>query len=232
MIPHLLIADDDPLLCFMLKQYLDAEGFIVDTVQDGASALKHALAQDYDLITLDVMMPGMNGFEVLRGVRSFKHTPVLMLTAYAEDRDSIRGFELGADDYLAKPCDPRVLEAHIRAVLRRSRPRASGNREDDDRFITVGDLTINKATCSVFLKGHLVSLTKTEYHILSTLVRKAGQILVRSEISELVLGRPLGRFDRSLDMHVSNLRRKLGLLPDGRERIAAIRGVGYRYISA
>jgi two-component system response regulator CpxR len=227
---HLLLADDDPLLCFMLKRYLEGEGFQVESVQDGKLALQKALTQDFDLIALDVTMPGMNGFDVLRALRTYKTTPVLILTARGEDRDSILGFELGADDYLAKPCDPRVLEAHIRAVLRRSVV-SSDLPEANAHCTTVGELTLNSVTRGVSLNGQPVTLTKTEYNILSLLVQKAGQVLVRSELSELALGRPLGRYDRSLDIHISNLRRKLGPLADGRDRISAIRGVGYRYLT-
>jgi DNA-binding response OmpR family regulator len=208
---HLLLADDDHVLCSMLKQYLGNEGFNVETV-------------------LDVMMPGMNGFDVLRTLRTYKLTPVLMLTARGEDRDSLLGFELGADDYLAKPCDPRVLEAHIRAVLRRSAPHGHGMAEDSALVVSVGDLSVNTVTRGVHVNGRQITLTKTEYNVLSLLIRKAGQVLVRDVLSELALGRPLGLYDRSLDMHVSNLRRKLGPLPDGRDRITAIREVGYRYL--
>ncbi len=225
---HLLLADDDPVLCSMLKRYLDSEGFHVDTVHDGKLALQKALTQDYDLLALDISMPGMNGFDVLRSLRTYKHTPVLILTARGESHDSLLGFELGADDYLAKPCDPRVLEAHIRAVLRRSAPHDSDKGEG--RLVSVGDLTLDCVTRGVLVNGRSVTLTKTEYNILSLLVSKAGQVFVRDVLSELALGRPLGRYDRSLDVHISNLRRKLGPLPDGRERITSIREVGYRYL--
>jgi DNA-binding response OmpR family regulator len=225
---HLLLADDDPVLCSMLKRYLDSEGFQVDTVHDGKQALQKALTEDYDLLALDISMPGMNGFDVLRSLRAYKHTPVLILTARGEARDSLLGFELGADDYLAKPCDPRVLEAHIRAVLRRSAPQGSDRMEG--HLVTVGDLTLDSVTRGVHVNGKSVSLTKTEYNILSLLISKAGQVFVRDVLSELALGRPLERFDRSLDVHISNLRRKLGPLPDGRERITSIREVGYRYL--
>jgi two-component system response regulator CpxR len=173
-------------------------------------------------------MPGMNGFDVLRSLRTYKHTPVLILTARGEARDSLLGFELGADDYLAKPCDPRVLEAHIRAVLRRSTPQDSDKTEG--RLIKVGDLTVDSVTRCVLVNERSVTLTKTEFNILSLLISKAGQVFVRDVLSELALGRPLGRFDRSLDVHISNLRRKLGPLPDGRDRITYIREVGYRYL--
>ncbi len=227
---HLLLADDDLVLCSMLKRYLDGEGFHVDTAHDGKQALQKALAQDYDLLALDVTMPAMNGFDVLRSLRAYKPTPVLILTARGEARDSLLGFELGADDYLAKPCDPRVLEAHIRAVLRRSAPQESGRSEGCAQIVTVGDLSLDCVTRCVLIDGRTVILTKTEFNLLSLLISKAGQVFVRDALSELGLGRPLGRYDRSLDVHISNLRRKLGPLPDGRDRILSIREVGYRYL--
>ena len=221
---HLLFADDDPELSEMLKEYLEGNGFRVETVPDGLLALKRALEEDFDLIILDIMMPGRNGLDVLRELRAEKATPVLMLTARGEDVDSIVGLELGADDYLPKPCNPRVLEARIRALLRRSEQRL-----DAMPLLKVGDLSLHSGTREARLGDQLVPLTSTEFSILEILLREAGKVVSKSELSEFALAKPLSSFDRSLDMHVSNLRRKLGPLADGGERIKTVRGIGYQY---
>jgi two-component system response regulator CpxR len=227
--PRLLLADDDPELSLMLKEYLAEYGFQVDTVADGQLALQRALAEDFDLIILDVMMPGRNGLDVLRDLRAEKITPVLMLTARGEDVDSIVGLELGADDYLAKPCNPRVLEARIRALLRRSELRPDTSENGHGQLIRVGDLSLHGGTREVMLGERRLVITSTEFSILEILLRHAGRLVSKAELSEHALGRPLSSFDRSLDMHVSNLRRKLGPLADGGERIKTIRGIGYQY---
>lgn len=228
--PHLLLADDDLELSLMLKEYLERDGFRIETVPDGALALKRALAEDFDLVILDVMMPGLNGLDVLRALRAEKVTPVLMLTARGEDVDSIIGLELGADDYLPKPCNPRVLEARIRALLRRSESRPDENGNGSGQSLRVGDVTLHSGTRSVLLAGRPVTLTSTEFSILEILLREAGRVVGKADLLERALSKPLGRFDRSLDMHVSNLRRKLGPLAGGGERIKTVRGVGYQYL--
>lgn len=228
--PHLLLADDDPELSLMLKEYLEGYGFQVETVPDGILALKRALEEDFDLIILDVMMPGRNGLDVLRDLRAVKVTPVLMLTARGEDVDSIVGLELGADDYLAKPCNPRVLEARIRALLRRSELRPETGESGTGQMLRVGDLSLNSGTRDVMLGDRPIVITSTEFSILEVLLRESGRVVSKVELSEFALGRPLSSFDRSLDMHVSNLRRKLGPLADGGERIKTIRGIGYQYL--
>lgn len=228
--PHLLLADDDLELSLMLKEYLEGDGFQVETVSDGALALQRALDENFDLIILDVMMPGLNGLDVLREIRTEKVTPVLMLTARGEDVDSIVGLELGADDYLPKPCNPRVLEARIRAVLRRSESRPDEDENGASQPLRVGDLSLHSGTRSVLLAGAPVALTSTEFSILEILLHEAGHVVSKADLLERALAKPLGRFDRSLDMHVSNLRRKLGPLGDGSERIKTVRGVGYQYL--
>lgn len=230
--PRLLLADDDPELTQMLKEYLEALGFQIETAADGIQALKRATESDFDLIILDVMMPGRNGLDVLRELRTVKVTPVLMLTARGEDVDSIVGLELGADDYLAKPCNVRVLEARIRALLRRSELRVDTEAGNPGQVIRVGDLSLHSGTRDVLLNELPVILTSTEFNILELLLREAGRVVPKSEMSEHALARPLNAFDRSLDMHVSNLRRKLGPLPDGGERIKTVRGIGYQYLHA
>jgi two-component system response regulator CpxR len=224
---RILLVDDDVELCDMLRQYLGAEGFEVDTAHDGAGALRKATADRYDLIVLDVMLPQLNGFDVLRRLRTQSQVPVLMLTARGDDVDSIVGLELGADDYLAKPCNPRVLEARIRAILRRVTPSGAAGALQK---LTLGDLTLQIGTRTVLQMERALTMTSTEFSVLEVLLREAGHVVSKAELSERALGRKLGRYDRSLDMHVSNLRKKLGPLPDGQERIKTVRGVGYQYV--
>lgn len=227
---HILLADDDVELSEMLVDYLGGEGFAVDTAHDGAAALRMALASPYDLLVLDVMMPNLNGFDVLRELRAKSLLPVLMLTARGEDVDSIVGLELGADDYLSKPCNPRVLVARIRAILRRAEsPNKSGASEARPEQIGLDDVTLHTGARTVTRGGRPVVMTSTEFSVLEALMREAGNVLSKNKLSERALGRKLDRYDRSLDMHISSLRRKLGPLPDGQERIKTVRAVGYQY---
>ena len=227
---RILLADDDVELCEMLAEYLRAEGFEPDVAHDGDSALRMALSSPYDVMVLDVMMPRRNGFDVLRELRSQSLIPVLMLTARGEDVDSIVGLELGADDYLTKPCNPRVLVARMRAILRRAESGSSRQGEPGSvQALKRGDLEMQTGSRKVLLDGKAVAMTSTEYSVLEVLFRAAGQVVSKVELSEQALGRKLTRYDRSLDMHVSNLRKKLGPLPDGEERIKTVRGVGYLY---
>jgi DNA-binding response OmpR family regulator len=228
--PRILLADDDVELCRMLQEYLQAEGFGVDTAHDGEAALAKAESGNFDLIVLDVMMPRKSGFDVLRELRARSLTPVLMLTARGDDIDSVLGLELGADDYLGKPCNPRVLSARIRAVLRRAEPRSAEDGGAAAETLQIGDLSLHTGTRSVRSGGQAIALTSTEFRVLEVLLREAGHVIPKPSLSERALGRRLASFDRSLDMHVSNLRRKLGPLPDGDERITTVRGVGYQYV--
>jgi len=225
-VSRILLADDDVELGEMLTQYLAAEGFAVDTAHDGETALVKARSGDFDLVILDVMMPRLNGFDVLRELRAKSLIPVLMLTARGEDVDSIVGLELGADDYLAKPCNPRVLVARVRAILRRAE---SANAPDGPAILKLGDLEINAGTRRVQLRGQPVAMTSTEYSVLEALLHEAGHVVSKANLSERALGRKLTRYDRSLDMHVASLRKKLGPLDGGEERIKTVRGVGYQY---
>ena len=224
---RILLADDDVELGEMLSQYLAAEGFSVDTAQDGETALAKARSGNYDLVVLDVMMPRMNGFDVLRELRAKSLIPVLMLTARGEDVDSIVGLELGADDYLAKPCNPRVLVARVRAILRRAE--STGPQDGAPQVLKLGDLEIHPGTRRVQLRGEAVAMTSTEYSVLEVLLHEAGHVVSKATLSERALGRKLTRYDRSLDMHVASLRKKLGPLDGGEERIKTVRGVGYQY---
>lgn len=225
----LLIADDDVDLCALLQSYLGAEGFEVHTVNDGQAALQRAAGEAFDLVILDVMMPGKDGFEVLTQLRKRQLTPVLMLTARGEDSDSITGLELGADDYLAKPCNPQVLVARIRAVLRRAE---AVSESAPAALFSVGDLSVNRHKRELQKDGIALELTSTEFSVIEVLLRQAGDVVGKDQLSREALGRELGRYDRALDMHISNLRHKLGSLPDGGERIVTVRGSGYQYVIA
>jgi two-component system response regulator CpxR len=228
----ILLVDDDTELCEMLKQYLEAEGFSVTTVHDGEQALVSVRTGDFDLVLLDVMMPVMNGFDVLRELRRSSSMPVLMLTARGDDVDSIIGLELGADDYLPKPCNPRVLVARIRAILRRAdSDLASAGEAGEPLDLTLGDLELHAGTRKVVRGAEEIEMTSTEFALLELLLRNAGHVVTKSELSEHALGRELSRYDRSVDMHVSNLRKKLGPLENGDERIKTVRGVGYQYVN-
>jgi two-component system response regulator CpxR len=226
---HLLLIDDDSELCTMLAEYLAAEDFTVDMAHDGATGLKLARQQGYDVIILDVMLPGMNGFDVLRELRQQQQTPVLMLTARGDDIDSVVGLELGADDYLPKPCNPRVLVARLRAILRRHHP-VDTEHADLSEPLTIGDLVIEPGARRVRLAGTPLTLTSTEYNILELLVRQAGHVVSKETLSEQALGRPMTRYDRSIDMHVSSLRKKLGRLAADQSPIQTVRGQGYQYV--
>lgn len=230
---RILLADDDIELSNMLVAYLDKEGFDVHVAYDGDAALSQALTVQYDLLILDVMMPNRNGFDVLRELRKRSLLPVLILTARGDDVNSIIGLELGADDYLAKPSSPRVLVARIRAILRRTEAADRSQNGGELRSqIALDDLVMHLGSRTVMCGNFLVPMTSTEFNVLSVLLRKAGHIVSKAELSEQALGRKLSRYDRSLDMHVSNLRRKLGPLSSGQERIKTVRGVGYIYSRA
>ena len=228
--PALLLADDDTELCDMLAQYLEAEDFAVTAVHDGEAALAEARSGRYELAVLDIMMPRMSGLDVLRELRRESQLPVLILTARGDDVDSIVGLELGADDYLPKPASPRVLVARIRAILRRAAASAAPAGAAAPAHIALGDLEIHTGARSVELNGKAVTMTSTEYSLLEYLARGAGRVIGKDELSQQVLGRKLETYDRGIDMHVSNLRRKLGPLPGGEERIKTVRGVGYQYV--
>jgi DNA-binding response OmpR family regulator len=225
---HILLADDDTVLSDLLSRYLRQAGLRVTQTFDGAAAVTHAVSDAYDLIVLDVMLPRLDGFEALRAIRARVQTPVLMLTARGEDIDRILGLEMGADDYLPKPCNPRELLARIRAILRRS---AGGPAASQPEAITCGDLTLATGDRSVRIGGQLVALTSTEFTVLASLVRQAGTVVSKEALSEQALGRKLGPYDRSLDMHISNLRKKLGPLRQSTPRIKTVRGVGYLYVT-
>ncbi len=227
---RLLIIDDDTELCDLLQDYLGGQGFAVEAVNHGEAGVAQALAGNYVMVVLDVMLPGMNGFDVLRKIREHSRLPVIMLTARGDDIDRIVGLELGADDYLPKPFNPRELVARIRAVQRRAAATADQPAATSEKTeISVGDVSLNTSNRVVRLAGEKIELTSVEFNLLQVLLFRAGQVISREELVEEVLGRQLSAYDRSIDVHVSALRKKLGHLSNGSERIRTVRGVGYLY---
>ncbi|WP_438013732.1 response regulator transcription factor [Sorangium sp. So ce315] len=227
--PQILVIDDDAELCELLAELLGQEGYVIESARDAISGLARAQEKAFTLVVLDVMLPGLNGFEVLTRLRQSSRVPVLMLTARGEDVDRIVGLEMGADDYLPKPFNPRELVARVRALHRRAAhagavgAAAPGPAE----VLTVDDLEVAPAARRVRVRGEEVKLTTAEYDLLEVLVRQAGTVVSREELAKRVLGRRLAAYDRGIDMHVSNLRRKLGPGPGGGERIKTVRNAGY-----
>ena len=220
-----LIVDDDVELCRLLSERLSTEGFVIEAVHDGWRGLERALSMEHTLVILDLMLPGMGGIDVLRRLRAQSSIPVLILTARGEDVERILGLEIGADDYLPKPFNPRELIARIRAILRRT-TRVTTSAEP----LVVGDLRLDPAAREVWLNGAARNLTNVEFTLLEVLVREAGHVVTREHLTESVLCRRLGPFDRVIDVHVSNLRKKIGPT-QGRERIKAVRGSGYLFVA-
>ena len=221
---RLLLIDDDIELCSLLSEFLKGQGFTVETVNEGRKGLDRALHGGFNLLILDVMLPGIDGFEILRRLRQESHIPVLMLTARADDVDRIVGLELGADDYLPKPFNPRELVARIRAILRRYEPRATAAGR-----IEVNGVMLDPATRQVTMEGQPVDLTTFEFDILEYLMRAAGRVLSRDDLMENLYNRQATPFDRSIDMHISHIRRKL---ETKRPLIKTIRSVGYQFIQS
>lgn len=223
----LLLVDDDIELTTMLTEYLEREGFDITAVHNGDAAVREALNGDYALVVLDVMMPGMSGIEALSRIRTHSKMPVLMLTARGDDIDRIIGLELGADDYVPKPCMPRELVARIRAILRRT---SSDTTTTNHEPLQTGALTLHPEKRQTLWHGQPLELTSTEFNLLEVLARQAGQPVSKADLSTHGLGRPLTRYDRSIDVHMSSIRHKLGNLPDGRSCIQTVRGIGYQLI--
>ena len=223
---RILIIDDDEELTELVSEYLAAEGFETEAVHSGDAGLDRAKSGEFDLAVLDVMLPGMNGFEVLKKLRDSSSLPVLMLTARGEDDDRIVGLEIGADDYLPKPFNPRELLARLRAILRRV---DGSTQEGLPEKLSVDDVELLAQARAVTVGGKPVTLTSLEFDLLAALLSEAGKTVRKEDLSEKVLERKLSPYDRSLDMHVSNLRKKLGLRSDGTERIKTIRSAGYIY---
>jgi len=227
-VDRILVVDDDVELCSLVSEYLRPEGFQVEAVHEGKAGLARALSGDHLLTVLDVMLPGLNGFDVLRRIRDSSRVPVLLLTARGEDVDRIVGLEIGADDYLPKPFNPRELVARIRAILRRTRAKGEATIPD---VIKVGDVELDPGTRTVLHKGKPVELTSVEFSLLQVLLREAGRVVTREALVDEVLGRKFSPFDRSIDMHVSKVRKKLGDSESG-DHIKTIRGAGYIFALA
>jgi len=229
---EILIADDDIELCQLLKEYLEQEDIRVKFCHDGQQAVEFIGSHTFDLLILDVMMPIKNGFDTLVELRKTSNLPIIMLTAKGDKIDRIVGLEMGADDYVAKPCDPRELVARIRAVTRRSKNSASNgsiNTSNNER-IEQDDLVLNRNNRQVLVDGKDIELTSTEFDFLVLLLENAGSLVTRKKLSLDVLGKRLQTFDRSIDMHISHLRKKLGVTKNGIERIKTLRGNGYQYL--
>ncbi len=223
---HILLVDDDIALCELLSEYLEMEGFQVSMVHDGNQALQliNKNQQPWDAILLDVMLPGMNGFDLLKVIRPQSSIPVLMLTARGEDTDTVLGLELGADEYVAKPVSPRVLVARLRALIRRA------SSEQKSNVIKVGDLNLDKQARLIKVAGKTVELTGAEFNLLNQLIDHAGEVVSRELLAKEGLGRALQAYDRRIETHMTQIRRKLGPQADGTERIKTVRGAGYQYV--
>ncbi|HLU76356.1 MAG TPA: response regulator transcription factor [Burkholderiales bacterium] len=221
-----LLVDDDAELGGMLREYLQQENFDAVHVQDGEQGVKEALSGRYALVVLDVMMPRLGGLEVLRRIRAQSQLPVIMLTAKGDDLDRVLGLELGADDYVPKPCTPRELVARVRAVLRR----AQGAGADAPQRIDAGPLVVWPQRRSATWHDVALSLTSTEYNLLEVLARNAGQPVSKADLSQQALGRPLARFDRSIDVHMSSIRQKLSQQGADAGLIQTVRGIGYQLL--
>lgn len=222
---HVLLVDDDVEWSALLAEYLRSEGFEVDAAYDGESGVRAALTGQYAVVVLDVMMPRLGGLEALRQIRQTSQVPVLMLTAKGDDIDRIVGLELGADDYVPKPCLPRELVARLRAILRRvGKENEPGHREP----LHVGSISLYPEYHRVEWEGEPIELTNAEFQLLEALMAAAGKVLSKKELCEHALGRPYTRYDRSVDVHMSNIRQKLGVNAGDHSPILTVRGVGYR----
>ena len=224
-VDRILVIDDDVELCGLVGEYLEPEGFQIEAVHDGNHGLERALSGDHLLVVLDVMLPGLNGFDVLRRLRATSRIPVLLLTARGEDVDRIVGLEIGADDYLPKPFNPRELVARTRAILRRTQ--VAEETQDIPEIIRVGEIELDPATRTVRQNGKALDLTSVEFNLLQVLLREAGRVVTREHLVDAVLSRKFSPFDRSIDMHVSKVRKKLGDSDTGTDHIKTVRGVGY-----
>ncbi|MBE9538976.1 MAG: response regulator transcription factor [Proteobacteria bacterium] len=233
---RILIIDDDTELCVLLCDFLSLDGFNVSSVHDGKEAVSHCKSvycgerQDqYSAIVLDIMLPGMQGLEVLRKLREFSNTPIIMLTARGEDTDRILGLELGADDYLPKPCNPRELSARLRAILRRVQQGQTDTAIPS--VIIVGETRIDTTNRSASYRGNDLKVTSSEFNILQILLSCAGEVVDKGSLNQRALGRALSAYDRSIDVHISKLRKKLSGL-GGEDLILSVRGVGYQFVSS
>lgn len=223
----ILLVEDDARLAGLTRDYLKNHGALVTIAPDGEVGLQEALRGSYDVVLLDLMLPGRDGIEVCQKLREHRDVPVIMITARGEEADRVIGLEIGADDYVPKPFSPRELLARIRAVVRRARGQAGPRK----RVVRVGDLVVDPGARSVTVGGESVELTSYEFALLQALVEAAGRVLSREQLMELAGGNPEESFDRSIDVHVSRLRKKLGDDPHSPKRIRTVRGLGYVYLA-
>jgi two-component system response regulator CpxR len=225
----ILMIDDDVELCQLVADYLAMDGYQFDRVHDGINGLAKAQSGNYQLILLDIMLPGIDGLSLLKTLRNDNYCPVMMLTARGDDIDRIVGLELGADDYLAKPFNPRELQARIKAILRRVE---LAHQETNQTLpkLDVNKVVLNPQNRQVTCHQHTINLTATEFQLLEMLMRQTGQLVSKESLSQQVLGRRLQLYDRSLDMHISNIRKKLGQFADD-EKIQTLRGSGYLFVT-
>ena len=227
---RVLVVDDDRKLCLLVSEYLSPMGFSVSLAHTGDDGLEKALSGDFDVVILDVMMPGMDGFEVLAQLRKKSDIPVLMLTSRGDETDRIVGLEIGADDYLPKTFSSRELLARLRAVVRRSMMEAKTKDEETDTLIERGALRLNPDSREVSLDGDLLEITAVEFDMLTTLIRSEGRVLSRDQLLDEIRGRDYEVFDRSIDMHISSLRKKLKDDPKNPKYIKTVRSVGYMFL--
>ncbi len=228
MAPYILVVDDDPNIARLVRSYLEREGFVVDALHDGNSVLPAIRRRRPDLIVLDLMLPGVDGLEItrqLRGDADLATVPILMLTARIDDIDRIIGLELGADDYVTKPFNPREVAARVKAILRRAHPTA----QETHQVLHIGRLTLDPAARRVTLDGRAVQLTPSEFAILHRLMRSPGRAFTRTQLVEDALGYDYAGLERTVDSHIKNLRRKLEDNPAQPQRIETVFGVGYRF---
>ena len=227
----ILLIDDDVELSQLVVDYLTLDGFVLEQATDGVSGLAKAQTGQYQLILLDVMLPGLDGLSLLRQLRQSSYCPVLMLTARGDDIDRIIGLELGADDYLAKPFNPRELSARVKAILRRVELIQQSQNEQQQTQLELNQVQLNLQNRQVHCGGQLLTLTATEFQLLEYLMRHAGQVITKENLSKAVLGRTLQQYDRSLDVHISNIRKKLAA-GDPHEKIQTLRGSGYLFLES
>lgn len=226
----ILLVDDDAELTSMLSQYLVREGFDVFSAHDGQEGIDEAISKDYALVVLDIMMPRVSGIDALRRIRAISGVPVLMLTARGDDIDRIVGLDMGADDYVPKPCTPGELVARIRAILRRSEGRGASGASPSPRVLQVGELMLWPGRRHAVWCGRPLELTGTEFSLLEVLARNYGRLVSKQDISQQAFDRPLAKFDRRIDVHISSIRQKLGLRSDGQSWIKSVRGLGYQLL--
>jgi len=230
-IAHVLLVDDDVELVNLLRVYLAGDGFRVSVAYEGEGAVRSAFFGHPDIAVIDVMMPGLSGIDVLRRIRAHSGMPVLMLTARGDEESRILGLELGADDYVAKPCTPRELSARLRAILRRSLPKMGSDKALEAASVRIGELVLHPAQRRITWSEKDLVLTNAEFNLLELLIQSAGQVVSKSALSEQGLGRSFQRYDRSIDVHLSSIRRKLPSLADGRPRIQAVLRKGYQLLT-